>query len=102
MKQFLAEIKTKGEKPQFNIWEHKRKKIFNVTVDTISVTNYDESRHQGDVLTVDYLFHNRGLRDINDLVNLSITGSCHIYPSLYELFSQRSFPKNLKHLSIES
>jgi len=88
MKQFLAEIKTKGENSQFNIWEHKRKKIFNVTVDTISVTNYDKSRYSHDVtsLTTDYLFHSRGLKDINDLVNFSITGNCHLYPALYDLF----------------
>jgi len=46
MKQFLAEIKSQSEKPQFNIWERNKKRIFNVTNDTISVTNYDYERKE--------------------------------------------------------
>ena len=75
MKQFLAEIKIQSEKPQFNIWERNKKRIFNVTNDTISVTNYDYERKEASLPIPAYLFYNRGLRDINDLASFSIKGN---------------------------
>jgi len=85
MKQFLAEIKIKSGKLQFNIWERNKKRIFNVTNDTISVTNYDYEKKEASLPISAYLFYNRGLRDMNDLTSLSILGNKEFYPALYEI-----------------
>jgi hypothetical protein len=69
MKQFLAEIKQVT--PQFNIWQQK-KRVFNVTNDTISVTDFDYIKKEPSQPIPAYLFFDRGLRDINDLVSLQI------------------------------
>ncbi len=95
MKQFLAEIKQGA--PQFNIWQQK-KRVFNVSNDTISVTDFDYRRKDPSQPIPAYLFFDRGLRDINDLVSLQIQGNEQFYAALNEMFQEGGFPRNLRHL----